>query len=194
MGAERDRDECQLAEAALQGDADAQDALFRSALPRLTAFVRHRRNALLLERCGEEDLVQTVCREAVRDLGAFEYRGPKSFEHWLLARASNKLRNKSRAERAQKRDPARVEDAGSSQMRITETPSRAMAQHESQARLAEALDQLPEHYRQIIELIRFEGRSYAEAAAVMGRREGALRMLFTRAIGQLGALLAAQTR
>jgi RNA polymerase sigma-70 factor (ECF subfamily) len=56
---------------------------------------------------------------------------------------------------------------------------------EQQLQLAAALEQLPEDYRQVILLRHIEQLPHSEIARRMNRSEGAVRMLWVRALAQL---------
>ena len=56
-------------------------------------------------------------------------------------------------------------------------------------RIESAFDRLPEEYREVITLARIAGLSRAEIAERMGRREGAVRTLLSRALARLAELL-----
>jgi RNA polymerase sigma-70 factor (ECF subfamily) len=55
--------------------------------------------------------------------------------------------------------------------------------------LAAALERLPQPRREIIHAHLFEGLPYAEISRRLGKSEGALRILFKRAIDQLREIL-----
>lgn len=65
------------------------------------------------------------------------------------------------------------------------TPSAAAAQHEQRMQLAQALERLPDDYRQVIVLRNIEDLPHQEVAARMQRSEGAVRMLWVRALTAL---------
>jgi RNA polymerase sigma-70 factor (ECF subfamily) len=69
------------------------------------------------------------------------------------------------------------------------TPSRQAAQHEQAVRLAEALERLPEDYREVLVLRHLEGLTFAEVARRMDRSLDSVDKLWTRALARLrGAL------
>lgn len=65
------------------------------------------------------------------------------------------------------------------------TPSHLAATREQQVRLAEILERLPDDYREVIVLRNLEDLPHAEVAERMGRSEGAIRMLWVRALARL---------
>jgi RNA polymerase sigma-70 factor (ECF subfamily) len=93
-----------LVAAARNKDEAALQQLLVRNLPGLEAFVRLRMGAALRGLMTAPDLVQSVCREVLEDLGDFEFRGEGPFRHWLFVRAENKLREKHRYHHRDKRD------------------------------------------------------------------------------------------
>lgn len=71
------------------------------------------------------------------------------------------------------------------------SPSRRAIQNEQNLELASALDQLPDDYRTVITLRNLDDLSHAEVATRMGRTEGAVRMLWVRALSELRDLIEA---
>jgi RNA polymerase sigma-70 factor (ECF subfamily) len=192
-----------LLEQSVAGDAEALGVLVERHLPALRVFVRLRTGPLLRERESCSDIVQSVCRELLGDLEHFEYRGEGSFRAWLFTVALNKVREKGRFHRAQKRDVARGLSAGSGQeSRMTgedalytslccveASPSEHAIGHEQNARIERAMDKLPEDYRQVLLLARIVGLPHREIAERLGRTERAVRSLVSRASVRLLAAL-----
>ncbi|MEZ5967116.1 MAG: sigma-70 family RNA polymerase sigma factor [Planctomycetota bacterium] len=179
-----------LITAARQRDRRAIEELLVRHLPPLEAFVRLRMGPALRARLTAPDLVQSVCREVLEDLGDFQFRGEAAFRHWLYTRAQNKLLEKRRYVDADKRSPAREESPGEGSAFLScyhtlVTPSRVMAAREDIARIEAAFDALPDDYREAITLHRICGLGHAEIAERMGRSEGAVRNLVYRGMSRL---------
>ena len=62
------------------------------------------------------------------------------------------------------------------------TASQLASANELSERMERAFDQLSEEHREVIALSRIVGLSHAEIAAQLGRSEGAVRMLLSRAL------------
>ena len=185
-----DTDTRQLLEGAARQDRAAIERLLVRQLPGLEAFVRLRMGAALRQRTSPPDLVQSVCREVLEDLGDFEFRGEAPFRQWLYTRAENKLREKHRYHHAGKRSSAREVAApdGSTFLPAYQTlctPSRELAAREAMARIEAAFDELPDDYREAISLHKLCGLSHAEIAVQMDRSEGAVRNLVYRGLSRL---------
>lgn len=179
-------------------DKQALEALLVRHLPSLQGWLRLRMGPALRSRETAEDLVQSVAREVLGELSAFEWRGEAAFRHWLYTRAQHKLQDRVKFVRAQKRDPAReVQPEGDSRAVLDCyatlcTPSRELAAHEALGRIESAFDELPEDYREAITQYRICGLDYAEIAARMGRSEGAVRNLVYRGLSRLALRLGGQ--
>jgi RNA polymerase sigma-70 factor (ECF subfamily) len=65
------------------------------------------------------------------------------------------------------------------------SPSGIVAANEQRLQLAQALEALPDDYRQVIVLRNLEDLPHAEVARQMNRTEGAVRMLWVRALAAL---------
>ncbi|MBL9079320.1 MAG: sigma-70 family RNA polymerase sigma factor [Planctomycetes bacterium] len=183
-----------LVAAARRQERPAIEQLLVRHLPGLEAFVRLRMGAGLRGLATAPDLVQSVCREVLEDLGDFEFRGEAPFRAWLYTCAENKLREKHRFHHAAKRDVAAavpLPDASTflPAYRTLCTPSRDVELKEQMRRIEAAFDQLPDDYREAVTLHKLCGLSHAEIAARMQRSEGAVRNLVYRGISRLALLV-----
>ena len=183
---------------ASSGDAAAVEELLTEHLDGLRAFVRLRMGRLVRSREETVDVVQSICREVLGDLDKFEYRGAGPFRQWLYTRAENKLRDRGRFWRRERRDPAREvspsPNANEEQSALAGaasllTPSRHATAAEELERLESAFAELPPDYREIILLARIVGLSHAEIAVRMERSESATWTLLSRALARLSTLL-----
>ena len=183
-----------LVAAARNKDEAALQQLLVRNLPGLEAFVRLRMGAALRGLMTAPDLVQSVCREVLEDLGDFEFRGEGPFRHWLFVRAENKLREKHRYHHRDKRDRQKAVSLSEGTNAITGyrtllTPSKDLEVQETMRRVEAAFDQLPEDYREAVTLYKLCELSYAEIAERMKRSEGAVRNLVYRGISRLALLV-----
>ena len=170
-------------------------------LPALRAFARLRTGQRVQQREELEDIVQTVCREALGQAEGFEYSGEHQFRNWLFTLVKRKLAERDRFMSADKRDVGReqaVRDTPESGPVATQlldayatftTPSRHAAANEELRRIEGAFAELPEDQQEIISLVRIAGLSHTEAAAIMERSEEASRQLLSRALIRLTVIL-----
>lgn len=177
-------------------DRAAIEQLLVRHLAGLRGWLRLRMGVHLRARETPEDLVQSIAREVLADLGAFEWRGEAAFRHWLYVQAQRKLVDKARFVGAERRDPARERDLqGTSTDGLGEagatfcTPSGEVASQEELQRIERAFGELPEDYQEAISLQRLCGMEYADIAARMGRSEGAVRNLVHRGLSRLALRL-----
>jgi RNA polymerase sigma-70 factor (ECF subfamily) len=182
-----------VAAAKRREDGAVQQLLVRN-LPGLEAFVRLRMGPVLRSLMTAPDLVQSVCREVLEDLGGFEFRGEAPFRHWLYVRAENKLREKHRFHHAGKRDRAKEQAMPDATTALPAyqtlcTPSKDLEVREAMRRVEAAFDTLPDDYREAITLHKLCGLSHAEIAERMGKTEGAVRNLVYRGISRLALLV-----
>ena len=177
---------------ASQGDAAALTRLLEEHLPKLRAFVRLRVGPVIRARETRSDIVQSVCREVLKDLARFEYQGEASFAKWLFGAALHKILERQRYHARQMRDVRReqpLEDDLLACYETITTPSQVAIRKEQLQLFEETFDKLPEHYREVLTLSKIVGLGHAEIAQEMGKEEAAVRMLLHRAMAKLGVLL-----
>ncbi len=189
-----------LVDAAREGDPQAMDGLVRALMPDLRAYVRLNVGQQLrqLESCS--DLVQSVCREVVEDIGDFGGSAAKQFRRWLFTVALRKIQTRGRHHGAQRRDPRRVvpldgdrDEAAAEVIDAYESicsPSRHASAREEIERVEAGFEALPDDYREVLTLTCIVGLSHREVAEQMGRAETAVRKLLFRARARLALLLA----
>jgi RNA polymerase sigma factor (sigma-70 family) len=173
------------------GDRGAWDRLYRRYHDGLLFAVRSRLGPGLRGRLESEDILQSVVKDALRDLERFEPRGPGSLQHYLHACVLNKIRVKAAHHAAQKRDAGR-EVGGEA---VDELPDRLDAPQYFDApryeRLERAVATLPEAMREAVLLRTVEGLDNEAAAEVLKRTPAAASKLYNRALARLGASLGA---
>jgi RNA polymerase sigma-70 factor (ECF subfamily) len=159
-----DPDEAALVAAVKRGEAAAYDVLVRLHLPRAYAVaqrvLRHREDA--------EDLVHDAFLRALDRIDQCEAGRP--FGPWffklLMTQALNARRNRSRRQTDEMPDEV---DGG------RDGPDRLAEQSDTQARVADALQALPEKQRLVVTLTELEGFTSAEAAAMLEMPAGTVR-------------------
>jgi RNA polymerase sigma-70 factor (subfamily 1) len=192
----------QLVERIQTGDRDAVEQLLCAELPALRAYVRLRAGPALRARESESDLVQSVCREVLGKLDAFQYGGAAGFRDWLFATALRKIVNRAEHHGALKRD-ARREQAiaatpgnGSTDSELAAvyrsfgSPSQHAIAHELLETMETAFDRLSEDRREIIVLARIVGLDHAQIAERLACSEATARQRLFRALAELAENLA----
>jgi RNA polymerase sigma-70 factor (ECF subfamily) len=142
------------------------------------------------------DLVQETLMEAHRDFGQFRGRTEGEFVHWLRRILASNLANLIERYTAQRRD-LRLEQqlvAGLDQssqaldrglVARESSPSGHAVRREQGLLLANALEQLPDDYRQVLILRHLEQLSFPDVARQMGRTLDSVKNLWARALAQL---------
>jgi len=178
-------------DSAANGDEAAYERLFQRYLPQLQAFVAfHMGDGLALHE-SSADIVQSACREVLRDLHSFEYRGEMAFKQLLFLSARRKLVDRARHHRRQRRDRAldcELHDQVATGVASLLTPSRVAMGREHRERLMAALEQLPAPHRQVLMLCRGLGMTPSEAAAELGQTANQVRVTLHRALARLSTL------
>jgi RNA polymerase sigma-70 factor (ECF subfamily) len=157
------------------GDRQAFDQLVRRHADRLYGVVRR----FGLPADAAQEVTQETFLRAWRSIGSF--RGDARFSTWLYRIAMNEA--KRRIRRASARPLVRsLDDENAVEPQdVREEPSAGVARAELRQALAAAVRALPLKYRAPLILRDVEGLSTAEAAAVLGLGEAALKSRLHRA-------------
>lgn len=146
-----------------------------------------------------DDLAQDVLLQVCKDIGDFKVEPGASFSGWVRMVAQRKLTDTWRRARAHKRGGGRHkhlgdfdESGGREQFadERVERPSMLVRYQELARSIDDALQQLGDKHRRVIELRLFQGRPYAEIMAELGyTKEVTVRSLYMRAVQRLQELL-----
>ena len=135
------------------------------------------------------DVVQETFLKAHREFGQFLGEGEPELVAWLRRILIRTLIDQSRYHRSQSRDHGRQESLERASLGVRyaladagRSPSAIAMDHEQSDLIAEALEHLPEDYREVFVLRNVEQVSIEEIAARMGRSTNAVRKLWTRAM------------
>ena len=132
--------------------------------------------AVLGNHADAEDVTQTTFLNAYRALE--QGVNPRKPSNWLLTVASNAIKDRFRQEQATPRPIELDERIAGREADDDDAPT--------VGELLTALSKIPPRQRQAIVLREFEGRSYAEVAAILGVTTSALETLLFRARRSLG--------
>jgi RNA polymerase sigma-70 factor, ECF subfamily len=163
-----------LVEQARAGDRDAWEALYRRAYPRLLAYATRR-----LDADTAKDAVSETMTRAVANIGRYRaVPGTGGFEGWLFGICRHVVLDAQRAagRRGYGPPPEGVSHAD---------PVEGLVSAEESAAVRQAFELLSDADRELLELRVVVGLSADEAAAVLGRRPGAVRMAQSRALSRL---------
>ncbi len=152
-----------------------------------------------------DDVMQVAYLEAFLRIGQFKPQSNGTFDAWLRRIAENNLRDAVKELGRQKRPqpgarlgPRGPDDSHSSLFEYlvgtSGTPSRHAVGNERCELLKAALGRLPPDYEQVVRLYDLEGRSISEVSTALGRSQGAVYMLRSRAHDCLRELLGSASR
>lgn len=172
-----------LMHSAQAGEASAYATLLRNLAPMLHRFIRRRQSHLSTH--DIDDLVQDIFLSvhAARDT----YDPTVPFLPWLFAIARNRMVDEARRR-------ARRSASETPMPRLPEGFPRPDAKKIADAftdpiALKQAIEALPTRQRQAVELLKLQGRTLYEAAAISGISIAALKINLHRAIEKLRAHL-----
>ena len=174
-----DRDR-RLVEAA-QADPARFEALYRKYLAQVYSYAYYE----LRDHHEAEDATERTFLAALTNLGRFEERarpadgdGASTFRVWLFQIARNAVAERRR--RLHRRREAPLEAAASVAAAVDIEGE--VARHDEAAAAMAAVGRLPDDRRRALTLRFVEEMSTAEIAGILGRSEGAVRVLIHRAL------------
>ena len=178
-----------LLEAARQGDADALGRLLEAYRNYLRLLARLEIGRRLQAKVDASDLVQETFLHAHRAFPDFRGDTEKELLHWLrrilAARLSNIVRHfygTQRRDLGLERELDRSSRALQQVLALSQTsPSQGVARREQAVLLANAVERLPDDYRQVIVLRNLRGLRFKE----VGRSFDSVRKLWARALDRL---------
>lgn len=175
----------------------AGNQLLQAYEPYLKLLARVQMESRFAAKFDPADVVQQAMILAVRDFRNFRGQTDAEFAAWLRQILAHVLAHEMRRySGTQKRDLDREmsldETINQSAQRLEEilpatatSPTQAVVRNEHQVHLAQALERLPDDYREVIVLRHIEGLSHEQIAKRMNRNTGAVRMLWVRALARL---------
>ncbi len=174
--------------------------LFRMHAAWLRTLAQVAIDSQLQGKFSASDIVQQTLMEAWKDWGNCRAQDSNQRKAWLRGILANQLGKMVRHYRGtQKRLVARevavAECLENSAVRLDQwsrdsgTPSHQAIANEQSLILTQTLERLPADYRQVLVMRHLEDLPHAEIARRMKRSEGAVRMLWVRALAQLRATL-----
>lgn len=180
--AEREK---RLVELAQAGDQGALEVLYREHYDQIFRYCLFR----LGSAAAAEDVTSQVFLAMVRGLARFSWQG-RPFVAWLYAVAKKQVAYYLRS--AAKVDPMPEQDGLTLMAESAApdpSPASSLEAQERRLALLQALKSLPEAQREVLVLRYLLSFSLEEAAAALGRSEGAIKQLQLRALAALRAQL-----
>lgn len=189
----------QLIQAARAGASEALGQVLEGFRQYLLVLARHSLEPDVHSKVSSSDLVQETFLNAHREFHTFRGSSPEDLKAWLRAILLNQLTDFVRRYRGTSKrrvssevclqDVAAEALLGARTPAVDLSPSDQVADRERSTLLDRALQQLPDHYLQVILLRHRENRSFEEIGPIMNRSADAARKLWLRAIALLKANL-----
>jgi RNA polymerase sigma-70 factor, ECF subfamily len=186
-----------LLELAKIGDGQALGQLLERYRNYVGLLVRLQVGRRLRTKVDVDDLLQEISLEIHRKIGLFRGRSEREFLTWIRRLIGSILANQVRHYLGTKSRDARLEralvdDLDQSSRALNEgliasqsSPSQQAVRREQAVLLADALNQLPEDYREVIILRQLEGLSFPDVARRTGRTEDSVKNVWLRALARL---------
>ncbi|HEX9889626.1 MAG TPA: sigma-70 family RNA polymerase sigma factor [Nitriliruptorales bacterium] len=183
-----DRAMVDLVERAKTGDVEAFASLYDRYVDQVYGYIYRR----VGHRQTAEDLCGDVFLRALRNLSGFQWQGV-DLGAWLVTIARNRVHDhfksaRFRLESSTDEFPDHTQPTDSR----PDDPERVSMARDMARSLGQALDQLKDDHREVIELRFVHGLSVAETAEVMDRTAGAIKALQYRAMRSLADLIKAE--
>ena len=168
--------------------------------PYLRLLARLQLDPRLQAKLDPSDAVQETLLKAYENRGQYRGRTEAELVAWLRKILANQLGESLRRFTADRRDVGREHsvEAGLEQSSARleswladqqSSPQERVARQEQLVRLSEALEQLPEDQRRVVELHHLLGWPVAELGRLLSRSNGAIGALLYRGVRQLRTLL-----
>lgn len=187
----------QLLRLARAGDGPALGRLLELYRNYLGLLARLQIGQRLQGKVDASDAVQDAFLKAHRDFGQFRGTSEQEWVSWLRSIMAMHLAQLVRHYQGTQRRDIRLERRLAAELEHSSkvldrglmaggsTPSRQAARREQAVLLADALEQLPADYREVIVLSHLEGLSFPEVARRMDRTLDSVKNLWVRALARL---------
>ncbi len=180
-----DAEDHELIREVAQGDVDAFRKLFQRYYPRVFSFI-HRR-------LGDHGLAEDTTVETFAELWrtAKRFRGESRPSTWIYGVAHFKALAARRASQRSKRSKVIPVDFETLSRHASDDDlQHTVEAREEVKRVRQAIQALPQRYRQVIEMAFFENLPYGEIARRLGMAEGTVKTQISRARERLRKQLA----
>jgi RNA polymerase sigma-70 factor (ECF subfamily) len=183
------------------GDGAALGQMLESYRNYLTLLARNQIGRRLQGKVDPSDLVQQTFLEAHRDFGQFRGGTEAELIGWLRRILATNLANQVARYCGTRRRNVRLERELAHELdqssRVLNrglvakqsSPSHQAVRRDQAVILGDALEQLPEDYRQVLVLRHLEEQSFPEVARHMGRSLDSVKNLWARALARLRQIL-----
>ena len=182
-----------------QGDQEAMADYLQFRRHDLLAVILNKMGMALRNKIEADDIYQEIATTAILKMNELDFSGKGPFG-WLCEIAQRKIIDADRKFSAQKRaahkeigihgspDQSQIGIANLLVASIT-SPSAAFSRNQKEFKLLQALEEMPKDQRTVLQMRYGEGKPTKEIAAVIGKTDGATRVLLTRAMKKLKSLV-----
>lgn len=179
-----------LIERARRGDRAALEVLVREHHEGLRRAATGLTGDRLRRRVNTSDLIQSTILEVMDSIQQFHGTTRGQLEHWMNRILENNVRDRAKFHATARRSVER-EASGGVELALAQTlsPSAQAACNEDLERVASAIQRLPDDQQRMLTLRLSKGLSHRECAEILGKSEGACRILLARAKATLVAML-----
>ncbi|MEE8471142.1 MAG: sigma-70 family RNA polymerase sigma factor [Dehalococcoidia bacterium] len=174
------RDEGAFAQELRRRDPEAWARLYEEYMPKIYRYVALR----VQNRMEAEDLTEQVFLKALEAGPSFKWRGAP-ISSWLFRIARNQVIDYWRTDKSSRTLPL-----GESLVNDMSDPEREAEKNESIRQVIQAVGQLTQAQRDVIELRFAGGLSTAEVARILGKSQGAVKVMQHSALAALRRELA----
>lgn len=178
-------------EEARNGSSSALGQVLETCRNYLLLTANQELEAAIQAKVAPSDVVQKTYLEACRDFDQFRGHTEGELLAWLRGILRHKLANVRRDFRQtdkRRLDRERpIDNLEFSNSRLT--PGAALVAKEQREIVVRAMEQLPEHYRVVLQLRQQENRSFAEIGTRIGKSPEAARKIWARAVEHLKEIL-----
>jgi RNA polymerase sigma-70 factor (ECF subfamily) len=172
------------------GDRAALDRLFACWRPLLRLQAERLLGRDLSARADPSDVVQEAYAQAAASLEKFRGQSEGEWVNWLRRLVAGHAANLRRTHLAGARSPRRETAVGAAEPADPGPGPADLAEvREQDARLAAAVERLPEDMQAVVVGRVFRREPFDDLARTLGRSPGALRVLWTRALRRLREML-----
>lgn len=173
-----------LVRRAQEQDPEAFGQLYEVHFDRIYRYIVLR----VRNQADAEDLTQQVFLNALDHIGSYRHKG-MPLSSWLFRIAHNQVVDHWKKKSREKARVIPLDEIGEAKTLPSDDPAMLAEQKLSLEQLAAACDQLSDGQREVISLRFAGGLSVAEAAKVMGKGEGAVKVLQHAALVKLRRIL-----
>ncbi|MCI0713405.1 MAG: sigma-70 family RNA polymerase sigma factor [Chloroflexi bacterium] len=175
--------ERELIERTKNGDKQAMSVLYETYVQQIFQYISYR----VPSEAIAEDLTADVFVRMIQGLSKYQYTGAP-LGAWLFRVAANRI-----ADHYRENQPASASSTIEENLTTSDELGELFDKKEEQSQLLAALHMLSEDYQNVLILRFVKDLSHAEAADIMGKTEGAVRILQHRALKALGTAVAGLT-